>query len=156
MRITSALALLTLLIVPSVAHSQGDIGTTLVELDERVASSLAREFRSPNEKLWCVDTWTSSVTTDYTLLHVSQVHEAEVAATNGAVRRATDACRNADGSAQPTIHSHPGGSCQASGSDRMLYISRRGAFDGILCGTRYTAWYFSSELITVATSLGAR
>lgn len=142
-------SLLLLAALPMAASAQtGAFRVSIVQLSNPVADSLARSYnRKPNqEQLWCVTSYTVQERPEYTLISVTAVDSVpeSLRAGKSHVETPVVVCRDpVTQLAQPTIHTHPNGSCQASPADVATILSRMALFDGIQCGDRYTTWQFA-------------
>lgn len=119
----------------------------LVELDAPVAALLASAYGAPTERLWCATEWTAIDREGASVMHVTAVREEAPMATRRSVSLLPSSCRDASGKVLPTVHSHPGGSCQFGPGDVEAVLARMAAFDGVLCGPRSHAWLVASTLL---------
>lgn len=142
MRLTAlrCLALVILLHAP-VAGAQV-IPVTIVELDRAVAGEVAVAFTVDHERLWCVTSWTTATRRGgYTLVTVTGVREeTSVRVEASEVDLSSVTCTRPDGTAFPTLHSHPHGTCAAFPHDIEAYAARGAEFDGVLCAPTSSVW----------------
>jgi hypothetical protein len=117
--------------------------TTIVALSPRVADELAAAYRPNQEQTWRVVAWDSTTAhADYVLITVTGVEYVGL----GESHRVGPAQVASTPAGVPLIHSHSPGNCQASPADRETAVQRGSRFDGILCGDRYTTFYFASAI----------
>jgi hypothetical protein len=117
--------------------------TTIVTLAPRVADELAAAYRPAVEQTWRVTAWDSTARADYLLITVTGIEYVGL----GEPHRVAAADVASVPAGVPLIHSHSPGNCQASPADREAAVQRGSRFDGILCGDRYTTFYFASEIV---------
>ena len=137
------LAALALLCAAGLAHAQRP-RTTIVVLAPHIADALAREYDSRQEQVWKVTAFDSTARDGYTLITVRAVEYAG----KGGPHEIPESTLAGIGSA-PLIHTHALGNCQASPFDKEAAAQRMARFDGILCGDRYTTWYFAADIVAV-------
>lgn len=130
MRILLALALLLPTTLP--AQDPADV-VTFVNPSEEVEQTLERAFRTDYERTWCVTSYVERRTPTHTAFDVLKLVEIE-----GDRSRTTHAVPNCG--ADPTIHSHPRGTCQAAPDDQTIYLTSSAPFHGVLCGPRAIVW----------------
>lgn len=138
------LAVLALLFAAS-AQAQARPQTTIVTLAPRVADELARAYDPKQEQVWRVTSFDSTAQGGYTLIMVLGVEHAGTGEPNKIPAETLAKLGTA-----PIIHSHSPGNCQASPADKEAAVQRNAAFDGILCGDRYTTWYFADDIVAIA------
>jgi hypothetical protein len=137
-----------LLAIPTLAQAQEELHPTLVDLPAEIMTVVGRVFRSNrNEKLWCVTEYTTTEETGYSLLHVAKIREDTTSGRPSSTGDTSARCLGPDGKPQPTLHTHPSGTCQASPGDYFTIMNRGAAFDGIVCGEKAVVWYFSDMLM---------
>lgn len=158
MTATRWLSLALVLALPTAAAQdiQPVYPVTLIALSVPLADQLAQAHAAHGpERLWCVTAWETRDTVDrhahpYTLVHVTTIREDTTVTTEAhgvKLDRNAVVCRDSAGRALPTLHSHPGGTCQASPDDHEAMLVRMAPFDGILCGPRAHAWYFAPQML---------
>jgi proteasome lid subunit RPN8/RPN11 len=143
MRFLLALALLA----PSVLPAQ-DVRVSLVALAPDVASSLRVAYGAvpDREQAWCVRRFFIEPRVDYDLITVLAVAVPDsIETTRSHTEGDGYLCRDAKLMPQPMIHSHPGGSCQASPSDVRTIVMRMARFDAILCGATSLAVFYARD-----------
>jgi hypothetical protein len=141
-------ALLALMALAGAAHAQDTaLRVVLVEFDGPTSAQLAEGYGAPAERLWCVTSWQQLAREGATVMHITGVREEVAPTTRRTVDLSAASCRGDGGRALPTIHSHPGGSCQFGPGDTEAIVARMAPFDGILCGPRSHAWAFASTLL---------
>jgi proteasome lid subunit RPN8/RPN11 len=119
---------------------------TLVQMTEPVAQQIVRQYDRQYEHLWCVTKFTETYTPDYRLITVVAIEEQQTLSSREHVPMSGSECVGENKQFLPMMHSHPDGSCQASPDDMNVILARYARFDGIICGPRYAAWYFASQL----------
>lgn len=118
--------------------------TTIVTLAPRVADELAHAYDPQQEQVWRVTAFDSTARDGYTLITVLSVEHAGTGEPNKISPE--DVARLGN---DPIIHSHSPGNCQASPADKEAAVRRNAPFDGILCGDRYTTWYFAADIVAI-------
>lgn len=143
--------LFLLMLLASPAGAQTAPRFTYVRTPGNVVGALSVAYDPKREKLWCVTKWTLEEQDEYRLATVLEVRPVDKSgqATDREIEMTGDECRASDGTAQPTIHSHPTGACQASPNDHLSAVNRRSPFDGVLCGDRFLVWYFAEHAIAI-------
>ena len=124
---------------------------------EFTASALERQreaFRAEghlHEVLFCIVRWRlDPVIEGYQRLVIEEARRLE----HGEKYRIADVgpkCRDAQGRAQPTIHTHPDQHCQMSRPDLVAIATRRAPFDGVQCGESHFVWAFAWQIHAMAT-----
>ena len=117
---------------------------------EQQRSAYRAEARE-HEVLFCVESWyIEPAKSGYRRLVITRTRRLE----SGEKHRVPDVgpkCRDKEGRALPTIHTHSDGSCQMSPPD-LVAIARRGApFDGVQCGDNYFVWAFAWQVKAMTT-----
>lgn len=121
---------------------------TLIALSVPLADYLAQAHTAHGpERLWCVTVWDTSSHEGATVHTITALRETDVPSTATRIPLRGPVCLDVAGKALPTLHSHPGGSCQASPYDVEVMVVRLAPFDGILCGPRAHAWYFAPQML---------
>lgn len=144
----------------AVAHTtaaqEPSFPVVIVQLAPIVEGKLALGYDTAREHLWCVTAWERSPRDRFTLITVTEVREEAKATTVDRVSISDSDCIGTNRQRLPTIHSHPGGSCQASPFDVETVLVRMAPFDGILCARRIHTWVFSAQMIAVLREMNER
>jgi proteasome lid subunit RPN8/RPN11 len=144
--------LMAVLLCSIAMPAKAQLHVRLVAPDSATAAILRDGFRYGNgaERLWCVTRWDSVSHETYDQITVRSIREdTEAAKERGEVKVVSTTCRDAQGRALPTIHSHPGGTCQASPGDVEIIMLRNASFDGILCAETSHVWYFADQFFAI-------
>lgn len=144
-----------LLVVSSVAGGQDlPFAVTRVEFTEKALGRQRDAFRAEghlHEVLFCVEKWRLEPEADgYQRIVITRTRRAEA----GEKHRIADVgpkCRDREGRALPTIHTHSDRQCQMSRPDLVAISRRRAPFDGIQCGDSYFVWAFAWQINAMAT-----
>ena len=136
------------------AHAQTEGGyvplPSVVVVPGNIIAGISHQYNPRQETAWCVTKWDTEDTSergmDFTQYTVREVKVLRVSASDRQTEYNPADCRAPDGTALPMLHSHPYGACQASPFDLAISIERNAPFDGILCGDKYTTWYYSWQM----------
>lgn len=146
----SCICLALVLALPTAAaqDSQPVYPVTLIALSRPLADELAEAYSARGlERLWCITAWDTTRQEGATVHTITALREADVPSTATRIPLRGPVCLDANGRTLPTLHSHPGGSCQASPYDVEAMVVRVAPFDGVLCGPRSHAWYFPPRML---------
>jgi len=131
---------------------------TIVDWQSQALQRQQRMYRgipAGHEVLFCVDTWTKDAARDgFERITITSTRKEDTGNRHNIDQTALK-CRDSQGAALPTIHTHSEGNCQPSPTDVLMIAARGGPFDGIQCGEHHVIWVFAWQIKAIASSVYA-